>query len=241
MTPPIALQLFTTRDEMDADVENAIERVMDIGYRHVEVGALHGSTPQLLLACYDRLGLSIVSLHADYDTLEEDLPGQLEAARTLGCRYVTCTSITPRLRNPKGYREAVALLSQCGARAADEGVTICYHNHSFEFERLDDSTRGMDIMYADDQPPTYQAQLDVYWVAHGGDDPISWMRRLRGRLDLLHMKDMAPGRRFTEVGCGTLDIAAIVTEADRTQVRVLIIEQDTDLGRIAAGIRPPQL
>ena len=231
MTLPIALQLHTVRDEMDADVEKTLDRVAAIGYRHVEIDAFHSRTPQQLRACCNGLGLSITSLHTPYDALSEDLARQIAAARTLGCNYLVCTSIPPHLRNPKGYRQAVTLLSQLGVRAADEGVTICYHNHGFEFERLDDGTRGMDVLFAEGEAPACQAQLDVYWVAHGGGNPLAWMWKLRGRLDLLHVKDMTEDRRFIEIGRGTLDFDAIVCAAGAAQVRSLIIEQDTDWDR----------
>ena len=50
-----------------------------------------------------------------------------------------------------------------------------------------------------------KSELDTYWIQHGGGDPAEWVRQLKGRADIIHLKDMAmqgSTQRFAEVGEG---------------------------------------
>ena len=90
----------------------------------------------------------------------------------------------------------------------------------------------MDILYEESAPDTLQAQLDVYWVQHGGVDPVSYIRTWASRCKVLHLKDMLDNeeRSFAEVGEGILDWPAIFAAAAEVGVALGIVEQDTCSG-----------
>lgn len=230
MSLPIALQLYTVRDEMAKDPAGTLKRVADIGYENVECAGLGGLSVQAFRDACDAAGLRVVSAH-------QGLPGEgavdafVEDMRTLGTAF-TVTGIPGDLRgSAEGYREHARRCETAARALRQAGITLCYHNHSFEFQKFD-GVYGLDILYGSSAPDTLQGQFDVYWVQHGGEDPAAYILKWRDRCKLVHLKDMADdeNRSFAEVGEGILNWPSIFRAAEEIRPAWYIVEQDTCAG-----------
>jgi len=232
-TIPVALQLYTVRDMTETDFVGTVRQVADMGYAGVEIaGNSGGLSPPELKAFLADLGLRVAGSHISIDQLESNLGGVIEDNLTLGNRWVVCPYMPDdRRQDADGWREVAAGMSEIGGKIREAGLQLCYHNHSFEFERFDGET-GFDIFYGVADPDLVQAQIDTYWVQHGGEDPAATIRRFTGRVPLVHLKDMTPGDdpTFTEVGNGILDFEAIFAASEEAGVEWYIVEQDTCAG-----------
>lgn len=229
---PIALQLYTVRDELAADHSGTLRAVAEMGYRAVELTGPGPEGAERLREELDRLGLTPTGMHVPLDRLERELPDAIADARALGIRYVVCPWLPPDRRgNAAGYRSLAGTLSQVGHRCRAAGLQLCYHNHDFEFQEFDGRT-GLEILFDSVDGDLVRSELDVYWAAYAGHDPVEWLRRLGGRVPLVHLKDMTSGepRTFAEVGHGALDFPAILQECDRSGADWLIVEQDRCAG-----------
>ncbi|MEX0776657.1 MAG: sugar phosphate isomerase/epimerase [Phycisphaeraceae bacterium] len=228
MTIPIGLQLYTVRDVLKNGLEEGLARVAAIGYKNVELAGLYGKTPAEARKICDKLGLKITSAHVPVDQLRDNMAGAIADAKVLGYDLIVCPYLGDNFRTLKGYREAAAILNNAGKQAADAGMELGYHNHSFEFQMLEQGQRGMDILFGQTDPKLVGSELDVYWVQHGNEDPVAYMRKLAGRVPVLHIKDMekGPNRGFAEVGTGVLNFKEIVAAAPSVGVRYYVIEQD---------------
>ena len=226
MTLPIALQLFTIRDALQKDFEGSLKQIAEIGYQNVELAGLGDRTPEQAKQLFDSLGLQPIAAHENLKRCTEDLDATIAQAKLLGYDLVVCPVLGQDQRTAEGFREAARLLSEAAAKARDQGITIGYHNHAFEFEPQPDGSTGMQILT--DEGKGLAFELDLYWVAKGGQDPFKWMRKLAGRMPLVHVKDMtrAPENTFAEVGTGVLDLRGMVAEAAQHGVRHLVVEQD---------------
>lgn len=227
MSLPIALQLYTVRDALTADLEGTLKQLAQIGYKNVEIAGTCGKTAAEFLALLKSHGLTPIGMHSGLPTLTGDALDQtLADAKTLGVHYIACSFSAKYTHDD--YVKAAGQLADAADKAAPQGVNICYHNHSFEFIADAQGRRGMDTIYDSTKGRKLQAELDIYWVQHGGDKPLDWMKKLAGRLPLLHVKDMenSEERSFAEVGTGTVDIKAAVEYAPQVGVKYLIIEQD---------------
>ncbi len=226
MALPIALQLYTVRDVMNKDYEGALKQVADIGYKHVEMAGLGKNSPEQVRAMLDKLGLKAISSHGGFERLRDDVQAVINEARVLGYDMIGCPYIPARTLTE--YREAVKVFNTAAKVIKDAGMTFFYHNHSFEFAPIEEGRRGMDVIFSESDPKLVNSELDVYWVQHGGQDPVAWIKKLSGRLPLLHIKDMEKGekRGFAEVGTGVLNFQAILEAAPAAGVRAYIIEQD---------------
>ena len=71
-------------------------------------------------------------------------------------------------------------------------------------------------------------ELDLGWAWTAGVDPVTLLRRARGRCPLVHVKDFASaeGREFRPVGEGAIDYGRILPAAVDAGVEWLLVEQD---------------
>ena len=227
MTIPFGLQDYSVREALAGDYEGTMAKVAEMGYRYMQLTNLGGRTPAEARRLLDGLGLSALATHAALPRLENELPDVIETAKELGYDRVCCPFLGEEFRSAEGYAKARDLLIEIDQKLAEHGMLLAYHNHSFEFAALEGGRRGFDILFDAVDPPL-KSELDVYWVQHGGDDPVAWMNKLAGRVPILHLKDMeaGPDRNFAEVGTGVVDIAGIVRAAPAAGVEVMFIEQD---------------
>jgi sugar phosphate isomerase/epimerase len=221
---PIAAQLYTLRDIMPGDVEGTLRAVAGLGYRGVEFAGLHGLPASELRALLDELGLAVTSAHVALDLLERDFDGAIDTYRALGCPILVVPWLPEARRGD--YAALGAALNRIGEGARAAGMRLAYHNHDFEL-RGQGGQSGLEILLETTDPALVGFELDCGWVAKTGGDPLALMRKLDGRLPLLHIKDVAANGDWSEVGQGVVDYRPIVAAAPGHGVEWLIVEQDT--------------
>ena len=235
------LQLYTVRDALGTDLERTLRRVAEVGYREVELAGLPGVTAPAMRASLQRYGLDAPSMHASYDRLRGDFPSVLEVARTLGANYLVCPSVDADQRATAGdWKRVCQTLSTIGRAAQDHGLVLAYHNHDFEFVPFDDGTTPFRLLMTETDPREVKLELDVYWVAKAGLDPLQYLKDGRDRIQLVHLKDLASDGSTAEVGGGVLDFKQIVRVALLSGAKHLFVEQDSSadpLASIAASFR----
>ena len=226
---PVALQMYTVRDDAARDFHGTIRTVARIGYEAVELAGLGGLSPREARVLLDDNGIRVAGMHAALDALEGNLDGVIEDARMLGSGFVTCPYLAEdRRRSADAYRQVGETLSAIGAKLQEAGLQLCYHNHAFEFDKFD-GENGFDLLFAAADPKLVQIELDTYWVQKGGEDPAAYLRRYAGRVPLIHLKDMTEAGEqgtFAEVGEGVMDFDAIFAAASVAGGRYYIVEQD---------------
>jgi sugar phosphate isomerase/epimerase len=258
---PIGLQLYTLGDEVGKDLDGVFARLAAMGYGDFELPGLYGRPPAELKAAADRAGLRFSSLHLpmmgarDSATVSLVSPPQ-QIADTLGALGIAqvVAPILPFPANfrPKAgedYKAAIArTLAEAGPnhwhRTADQlnqtaaalrplGITFGYHNHNVEFAPVGKTT-GWDILASRTDPALVFFEVDVGWVSAAGRDPAAFLRRLRGRVRWMHVKDVRPTTRTnfalamdpTEVGSGRLDWKRILPAARAAGVEHFYVEQE---------------
>ncbi len=224
----IGLQLYTVRDHLQKDFIGTLGKVAEIGYRHLEFAGYGNMAAKDLRKALDDLGLRAVSAHAGA-VLREPLR-EIEYAQELGIAYLVFPWLPEEMRrHVEDYRALGERLNEVGATCAAHGITLCYHNHAFEFERVTQSGEyGFDLLYAAAAPENLQAELDTYWIERADLSAIEYLDKMAGRCPLAHLKDMAAGdgREFAELGAGILPIADIAAAARKAGARYLFVEQD---------------
>jgi sugar phosphate isomerase/epimerase len=223
----IALQLYTLRRLAADDLAGTLRAVAAAGYRSVELAGLPPTVPGELARLLEVSELRAVASHEAIESLRADTRGVAARMADVACPRV----IVPWI--PEGDRRTAAdvrrfavELSGFARQLADEGIRLGYHNHAFEFGPLEGTTIW-DVLLAE-LPPEVEIELDVYWAAVGGRDPIAEIQTAGGRVHLLHMKDRTAGPepRDAPVGEGTLPMTAIVEAARAARVEWYIVEQD---------------
>lgn len=225
---PIAVQMYTLRDAVAADYPGTLRAVAELGYRAVELVTLGNMSASELRKELDTLGLQVAGMHIGLDRLERQIDTVLDEAQTLGSRYVICPYLPPeRRRSADDYRNLAKTLNEIGRATKARDIQLCYHNHDFEFQRFGDAT-GLAILLEESDPALVKSELDVYWAAFAGVDPVELIRGMKGSVPMVHLKDMAntPKREFAEVGHGVLNFPAILEASDEAGAEWLVVEQD---------------
>lgn len=223
----IALQLYTVRRLAADDLPGTLGAVAAAGYRAVELAGLPEVPPGELARLLDEVSLRVVAAHEGLERLRDDVAAVADRLAEVGCRRV----IVPWMpeedrRTADDVRRFAAELGGFADVLAERGMRLGYHNHAFEFEPLDGTT-AWEVLLAE-LPPEVELELDVYWAAVGGRDPVAEIRANPGRIRLLHMKDLAAGAEPHDApaGQGTLPFPDIVEAARSTGVDWYVVEQD---------------
>ena len=226
MTNIIALQLYTVRDETAKDFKGTLRAVAEIGYHGVEFAGYGGLGSKELAAALSEYGLKTVGSHVGLTLLEQDIDREISYCLEIGSPYLIVPWIDKSLlAQAETLKKFIDQLNDYGRRCQARGLTLAYHNHQFEFETVDGKTLLERIIEATD-PALVKFEIDTYWAAFAGVDPITLIRQLSGRVATLHLKDMSPERTFTEVGTGTLDIAGYIEAGQAAGVTTYIVEND---------------
>jgi len=221
---PIALQLYTVREEAARDLPGVLRRVAEIGYKGVELAGLHGRKPAEVAAMIRDLGLQISSSHTSLPT-PENLQEILEAELALGNRRIICGFWKDEFASVDACKETADRFNQAAELVKPYGLSIGLHNHWWEFYKVNGRYPYEIVL---EQSPGIFGQFDVYWAAYAGADPAEMVARFKSRLPLLHIKDGTLGKDapHTAVGDGALDMPAIIRSADPNILEWLVVELD---------------
>jgi len=233
----IGLALFTVGRLTSRDYEGTLRQVADIGYRDVDMYIYDARRePAETRAMLDRAGLACASARVATPALYRGWDRFLDAANTLGARWITLANVAYEERlHLRDWRELADVLNNAGAAARRRGLSLCYHNHSFELEPLEGKV-PLDLLLASTDPALVRLQMDVYWMTHGGRDPAAEIRRLGSRVATLHLKDMdsTPARGIASVGRGRIDFRSVLRAAADAKVSHYFVEEDAPVDPLGA-------
>ena len=224
----IGLQLYTVRREMQRDFDATLARVAEIGYKEVEFVGYFGRTPQQAKAVLDRVGLIAPAAHQPFEALEGEWARTLEAAHTIGHQYVLAAWIPEeRRRTLDDWRRVADVFNRAGEAAKRAGLTFGFHNHSYEFVRVGDRL-PYDVLIEACDPRYVVFEMDLFWIAKGGGDPLAYFARYPGRFPLVHVKDMdsTPQQGMVDVGQGIIGWRRIFAQRAQAGIRHAFVEHD---------------
>jgi len=226
----IGAQLYTLRDFLKTpdEIRLTFARVRDMGYEAVQCSALGPIEPTELKQVADDSGLKIVATHISFDRIVAEPQAVIDEHQLWGCRHVAIGGMPKEYRGGDGFSRFAKEASVAVQPLISAGLTFSYHNHSFEFERVGDRT-GMQILAEDSDVKAFSFEVDTYWIQHGGANPVTWLQRLKERMHVVHLKDMAMNgseQLFAEVGEGNLEWEPILAACADAGIEWYLIEQD---------------
>lgn len=243
MALPIALQVYTVRDYAEQDFRGTMEQIKKMGYDGVELAGLYGSTAVEAKKILDEVGLTLVSAHVPMaDLMKDEVLADYAAAGTP-------FAVIPWLKTEateEFVSGAIAQITEIAEKCKANGMTLLYHNHDFEFEKLNDKY-VLEHFYDTIPADLLQTELDTCWVNVGGEEPAAYVKKYTGRAPIVHLKDFngsksenmyeligddetkeaAPSTfEFRPVGYGLQNIPAIIKASEEAGAKWLVVEQD---------------
>ena len=232
----VGLQIYTVRDftKTPEALAETMKKIREIGYTSIQTAGSPKTVEEAKAykAAADAAGLSICGTHISWQLICEDIDTVIEIHKILDTTNVGVGAMPVESRGSK--EDLIAFIetaNKVAERLAKEGMKFTYHNHSFEFKKYDGITMMDSLIEGFDPRITFV--LDVYWLQHGGCDIRKMMERLAGRVDILHLKDMAAcgGEKgnvpyITEIGNGNINFEDIIPLGDKIGVKHFVVEQD---------------
>jgi len=227
----LAAQMYTLREfaKTPADLAKTLAKVKKIGYDAVQISGVCALPYSDLHKMLQDNGLVCCATHIPYEQMRDNPAQVIQDHYTIQCKYAAIGGLPGSYRNAEGYHKFAKEATEVGKRLAEGGLHFGYHNHSFELEKYGPRT-GLAIIYEDSDPKYLKAEIDTYWIQHGGGDPAAWIEKLKGRIPLVHLKDMTVRKGnpiMAEVGEGNLNWPAIIAACKKSGVEWYIVEQDT--------------
>lgn len=186
----IGAQFYTIRDFCTTleDFAQSLKKVADIGYTTVQISGTCAYPPDWLAEQLKSNGLTCGITHYNYDRVMHETEKVVEEHKTFGCRYIGIGSLPGGL---KGVEPFIALAKPAASKISSLGCHFMYHNHNWEYENTFEN--GQNVMERLSEAFTAEEMgftLDTYWVRYSGADLMSEIKRLKGRLPVVHFKDM---------------------------------------------------
>lgn len=233
----IALQLYSLRNEMKEDPVKYHKMIADWGISALEGGGSYGMSDAEYAKLLADNNLRVVGVSADYNQLTKTIQPIIDEAKKYGAKYATCYWIphTEGAISMDEIKVATALFNSVGEQLKKEGITFTYHPHGYEFAK---EGKGVVMDYMLKNAEHFAFNMDVFWVAMGGGDPVKIMKKYKGKFPQLHLKDRkigTPGSKDGHgdvetnvvLGTGDIDIAGLIKHAKKQGTKYLVIEDES--------------
>ena len=240
----IGIQLYTLRKPISVDLPSTIKEVAKAGYKQVEPYGFPSPQAVTMIKRARENGMQVHSSHFDWNAVlhpkRKGVPSFkkiLELAKELELSHLVVPYLAETDRvNIDGYKKVAELLNQAAEKAADAKIQLAYHNHAFEFQPMDEGKTGYDV-FIENFSTKMAFELDVFWVKLGGVDPVTMIKKLKGRVSQLHLKDLKKNTKvphfgkvtpdtFDEIGDGMIKMVPIMKVAQQSGVVHCHVEQD---------------
>jgi len=228
LSPLLGVQLYSGRKF--PPLEAQLATIARHGFPDVETFAPCYDDVEATKRLLDDHGLSARSGHFALAMLEHEGERAAEVAQRLGMEIVVAPFLAPAERpaTVDSWKALGARLVAIGARLSSVGLRFAWHNHDFEFRPLEDGSLPIEYLLGD----RLLWEADLAWVIRGGADPRRWIERYRGRIPLVHVKDIAPAGDkadedgWADVGAGTVRWAELWQQCVAAGAELMIAEHD---------------
>jgi sugar phosphate isomerase/epimerase len=235
----IGLQLYSLRNEMKTDVPGSLAKVKEWGIRNIEGGGTNGMELEAYKKLLKENNLKVVSVGADFNELKTNPQKAIDNANAFGAKYVVCFWIPHDGDNftLENMKEAVDVFSKAGKVLQENGLSLCYHPHGYEFRPHEGETL-FDYLVKNTDPKYFNLEMDVFWIKHPGQDPVALLNKYPNRFLLMHLKDRKPGTPGNEfgradiesnvvLGTGDVGIAEVMKAGKKAGVKYYFIEDES--------------
>lgn len=220
--PAISVQLYSVRGPLESDPVGTISRIADIGLRQVEAGFRYLTQSPALAAAIREYQLATPTLTSPL--VDVDRSAAFDLARQIGAHTVVETFVPePKWTSIEDVQHIADELNAAASEASAFGLRIGYHNHWWELERVFGGERAFDAL-VERLDPSIVLEVDAYWVAVGGEDPVAFVDRHADRVRYLHLKDGPVSRDNHEqvaAGRGRLPIDRLLRAARNLEAAVI--------------------
>ena len=172
-TLPVAVQVYSVRDDAERDFKGTMQKIKDMGYDGVELAGLYGMKPAEVKAILEEVGLVPLSAHVPFQELEADIEGTVAQYKEIGMQYIAIPYLMEEDRpGTEKFLKNIETFKKIGEACKKVGITLLYHNHDFEFVKMPNGQYALDYIYTEIPADLLQTELDICWVKVAGEEPV---------------------------------------------------------------------
>lgn len=255
----VGVQLYSVRDDMANDFEGTLRKIKEMGYDYVEFASFFDKSAKEVKAILDEIGLIPISVHQGNQIFMEKGMEAVDYLKEVGVQYCAIPWYEKeKLKGSDNWENTKKEFKEYSDALKSAGIKLLYHNHDFEFEKVDGQYK-LDAIYEELGLDTIEPEFDTCWVKYGGEDPCKYIEKYSGHVDVLHLKDFVckkyggavyalidengndkeaesssdNGFKFMPVGSGVQDFKSILEAAEKAGTEYIIVEQDSSQDRPA--------
>ena len=242
----IGVQVYSVRDDAEADLRGTLEKIKKMGYDGVEFAGLYGHSAEDVKKMCEEIGLVPLSAHIPYQDMVKDPEKAISDYIKIGCKYVAVPYLVEEDRpGTPAWATTVENVEKIGVYCKEKGIKLLYHNHDFEFIKVGEEY-ALDMLYSTVSEELLATELDTCWVKVAGEDPAAYVKKYSGRAPIVHLKDFMGEQsedmyeligldkkvtgtdafEFRPLGCGLQDFGAILGACKEAGTEWVVVEQD---------------
>jgi len=237
-TNAFGVQAYTYRNSWGNGITKVLDSVKALGITEMEGPNPKGISPEEFKKLLNERGISMPSIGVDYGLISKDPYLVVSLAKTFGATFVMVAWIPHgNTFTIEDAKKAVEEFNREGRILKENGITLCYHDHGYEFGPYGDGTL-LDYIIQNTNPDYVSFEMDIMWTFHGGGDPAKLLYKYPARWKMLHLKDIRKGvandltggtstSNDVAVGTGQLDIPGILKAAKAIGIQHYFIEDES--------------
>ncbi len=233
----IGAQLYTVRKQMqtEEDIRKGMFQIAEMGYKYVQVSNLGPIEPKVLKSICDENGIKIPLTHTSPNRLLTEIDSVIEEHNIYDCDYIGIGGLSPSYRTEEGVEQFIKDFTPVAEKIKEAGKKFMYHHHSFEFYRLSDKRWVFDHILDAFPKEKMGVICDTYWVQHAGVDICSFIKKVEGRLECVHLKDMYFPKfdnthTYAAIGEGNIDFVPVIDAFEKCGAKYMFVEMDEIAG-----------
>ena len=233
----ISVQLYTTRNFQP--YAPILKSIKEAGVVNLELFGLEDLDIDEFKSLMDLYNITSKSTHVGFEALI-DTQNIIDRAKKLNIKHVIVPA--PPVRKGSEFKNTFDMnedewisfgidLSSYVSKFEDAGLTLGYHNHSYEFRPLKSGKLPIECMM--DQNESLKFEIDLGWTVAGGADPIDWIKKYSDKIIACHLKDffskdknMLDHDNQSAVGDGFINWNQLISSIKNTNCELYILEHD---------------
>lgn len=234
---PIGCQTWPVRQSIGKDLDGTLKELAGMGFERIEMcspqgyaqlgfGPLAEMKAADLRAKIQSAGLACESCHYGFGELRDHLDERVAFAKELGLtQMILATFWLPKEAKMADWMRAADEANKFGERTRKAGIQLGFHNHDFEFHKLDGELIYDKLMGAFD--PKYvkmQFQVSVISLGYQAAD---YFEKYAGRFISIHLQDWSPTeKKEVALGRGAVDWKKLWAAAKKSGAKNYFVEVD---------------
>ncbi len=240
-TSEFGVQAYSFRNYFPKDMLGTLDKIQEMGITKIEGDGGRIPPEEFRRLCAER-AITIPSTGAGFQELKDDPMAIVDKAKKLGANYVMCAWIPHEERGNFTKEDAdngIAVFNSAGKILAENGITLAYHPHGYEFQPYEDGTL-LDYIISNSNEEHVAFEMDIMWIHFGGGDPVALLNKYPTRWKMMHLKDLKKGtpkdltggtdvENNVVLGTGELNMPEILSTGKKVGVEHFFIEDESSV------------